>query len=240
MKTKRRSTVSNMETQQTPHQPPHQPPTASFAAAANTPAAAMRYTVVAISLHWLMAAMLFGMFGLGIYMTDLPLSPEKLQLYSWHKWAGVNLVLLVWLRLLWRVSHRPPPFPAQMTAGQKRAAHLGHVALYGFMLAIPLTGWLMSSAKGFQTVWFGVIPLPDLIEKNRELGEILALVHKGLAIGLMILVIGHTIMALKHQFKDRDGTLSRMLFGRRGKNLPQNVAFPQAATATPTAPFSSE
>lgn len=176
------------------------------------------YTAIAKSLHWLMAAMLFGLFGLGIYMADLPLSPEKLQLYSWHKWAGVTFFVLVWLRLLWRLGHRPPPFPVQMTPVQQRAAHLGHVALYAFMLAIPLSGWLMSSAKGFQTVWFGLIPLPDLIEKNRELGEVLVLVHKGLAITLMVLVIGHTAMALKHQFKDRDGTLSRMLFGmgRRG------------------------
>lgn len=98
----------------------------------------------------------------------------------------------------------------------------------------------MSSAKGFQTVWFGVIPLPDLIEKNRQLGEILVLVHKGLAIALMILVIGHTVMALKHQFKDRDGTLSRMLFGRRDKSLPQNAALPQTTTATPTVTSPSE
>ena len=197
----------------------HQPSTSPRAASADDPALERSYTAVAKGLHWLMAVMLFGLFGLGIYMADLPLSPEKLQLYSWHKWAGVTFFVLVWLRLLWRVSHRPPPFPAQMTAGQQRAAHLGHLALYVFMAVIPLSGWLMSSAKGFQTVWFGMVPLPDLIEKNRELGEILVLVHKGLAVSLMILVIGHLVMALKHQFKDRDGTLSRMLFGSRRRVL---------------------
>jgi len=190
----------------------HQAQISPSAAVADASELGGGYTAVAKGLHWLMAVMLFGLFGLGIYMADLPLSPEKLQLYSWHKWAGVTFFVLVWLRLLWRVSHRPPPFPAQMSAGQQRAAHLGHIALYVFMLAIPLSGWLMSSAKGFQTVWFGMIPLPDLVEKNRELGEILALVHKGFGIALMILVIGHIAMALKHQFKDRDGTLSRMLF----------------------------
>lgn len=196
------------------------------------------YTMVAKSLHWLMAVMLLGLFGLGLYMADLPLSPEKLQLYSWHKWAGVTFFLLVWLRLLWRVSHRPPPFPVQMRAGQQRAAHLGHLALYVFMLAIPLSGWLMSSAKGFQTVWFGVVPLPDLIDKNRELGEILVLVHKGFGIALMILVIGHIAMALKHQFKDRDGTLSRMLFSARRKgSRPLAI---QTTIATPTRPSPSE
>jgi len=203
--------------------------------AADTPDVVVGYTRVAKGLHWLMAVMIFGLFGLGIYMTDLPLSPEKLQLYSWHKWAGVTFFTLVWLRLIWRASHRPPPLPAQMTAGQQRAAHLGHAALYVFMLAIPLSGWLMSSAKGFQTVWFGIIPLPDLIEKNRELGDILVLVHKGLAVSLMILAVGHTVMALKHHFKDRDGTLSRMLFGGR----PQG-ATPASAQTRPSSAFPSE
>lgn len=223
----------------------NQPPSdqhlgSSSVAITSAPEAGHGYTAIAKTLHWIMAAILFGLFGLGIYMADLPLSPEKLQLYSWHKWAGVTFFLLVWLRLLWRATHRPPPFPVQMTAGQKRAAHLGHLALYVLMLAIPLSGWLMSSAKGFQTVWFGVIPLPDLIERNRELGDILVLVHKGLAVSLMILVIGHTTMALKHQFKDRDGTLSRMLFGRLGRSPAPSAVVPQATTATPTATFSSE
>ena len=215
-----------------------QAPTPPSAALSDAPERASGYTAVAKGLHWLMAVMLFGLFGLGIYMADLPLSPEKLQLYSWHKWAGVTFFLLVWLRLLWRISHRPPPFPAQMSAGQQRAAHLGHIALYIFMLAIPLSGWLMSSAKGFQTVWFGVIPLPDLIEKNRELGEVLVLVHKGIGIALMILVIGHIAMALKHQFRDRDGTLSRMLFGpnRRGTRS----AITQTTVTTSTTSSRSE
>jgi len=174
----------------------------------------LRYTPVAKGLHWVMAVMLFGSFALGIYMTDLPLSPEKLQLYSWHKWAGVSFFLLVWIRLIWRLRNRPPPLPAHMSGRQVRAAQWGHAALYILMFVIPLSGWLMSSAKGFQTVWFGVVPLPDLLQKNRELGDALVLVHKGLNISLMVLVLGHVAMALKHQFKDRDGLLTRMLFHR--------------------------
>ncbi|MGA1253855.1 MAG: cytochrome b [Burkholderiaceae bacterium] len=174
----------------------------------------LRYTPVAKGLHWIMAAMLFGSFALGIYMTDLPLSPEKLQLYSWHKWAGVTFFLMVWFRLIWRLRNSPPPFPAHMSARQVRAAHWGHAALYILMFVIPLSGWLMSSAKGFQTVWFGIVPLPDLLEKNRELGDVLVLVHKGLNISLLVLVIGHVAMALKHQFKDRDGLLTRMMIHR--------------------------
>ena len=212
----------------------HRMPTSLSGHIANAPASGGGYTAFAKTLHWLMAVMLFGLFGLGIYLADLPLSPEKLQLYAWHKWAGVTVFLLVWVRLLWRISHRPPPFPAQMTAAQQRAAHFGHLALYGFMLAIPLSGWLMSSAKGFQTVWFGVLPLPDLIGKDRELGEILVLVHKSLAITLMTLVLGHIAMALKHQFKDRDGTLSRMLFNLRTKTARTEASQTPGSTPNPS------
>ena len=73
----------------------------------------MSYTKTAKALHWLMAALLFGLLGIGFYMHDLPLSPEKLQLYSWHKWAGVTAFLLVAFRLFWRLAHRPPALRAR-------------------------------------------------------------------------------------------------------------------------------
>ena len=150
--------------------------------------AVKHYTGTAKVLHWLMAILLFGLLALGSYMQDLPLSPEKLQFYSWHKWAGVSAFLLVLLRLLWRITHRPPALPETMPKLLQFAAHAGHLALYGLMLAIPLSGWLMSSAKGFQTVWFGVLPIPDLLDKNKELGA-----------------------ALKHHFIDKDDILIRIL-----------------------------
>ncbi|HNB06080.1 MAG TPA: cytochrome b, partial [Thauera aminoaromatica] len=115
------------------------------------------YTATAKLLHWLIALMIFGMLGFGFYMTGLDLSPTKLELYSWHKWAGVTVFLLVLVRLAWRIGHRPPALPAHMPAIERLAAHAGHHLLYLLMLAIPLSGWLMSSAKGFQTVWFGVL-----------------------------------------------------------------------------------
>ena len=90
-------------------------------------------------------------------------------------------------------------------------AHLGHLALYGLMIAIPLSGWLMSSAKGFQTVYFGVLPIPDLLAKNPELGELLATLHGGLNLLLVLTVLGHAAAALKHHFVDRDDVLRRML-----------------------------
>ena len=170
-----------------------------------------RYTPVAIALHWLMALLLVGLFGVGLYMSDLTLSPWKLKVYSWHKWAGVTVFGLVLIRLLWRALHRPPTLPDGMPLLMQRAAHLGHALLYILMVAIPLAGWLMSSAKGFQTVYFGVLPIPDLLAKDKALGELLANVHAALAYVLAVVVAGHAAVALKHHLFDRDDILIRML-----------------------------
>jgi cytochrome b561 len=170
-----------------------------------------RYTRTAITLHWLIALAILGTFGLGVYMHELPLSPTKLQLYSWHKWAGVSIFMLVIVRLAWRITHPAPPLPETMPAPLRLAAHGAHWALYGLMFAIPLSGWLMSSAKGFQTVWFGVLPLPDLVAKDKALGETLAGIHEALNWTLLTLVVLHAAAALKHHFIDRDTVLTRML-----------------------------
>ncbi len=172
---------------------------------------AHQYTQTAKSLHWLMAILLFGLLALGFYMHDLPLSPEKLQLYSWHKWAGVTAFLLVLVRLAWRVTHRPPALPDSMPKTMQLAAHAGHLGLYLLMLAIPLSGWLMSSAKGFQTVWFGVLPIPDLLDKNKELGDLLQQLHMLLNLAFIAILAGHIGAALKHHFIDKDDILTRML-----------------------------
>lgn len=172
---------------------------------------APRYTTAALLLHWLMALLLTILFAVGLYMVDLPLSPQKLKIYSWHKWAGVTAFLLVLLRLAWRFGHPAPALPKTMPAWQKSAAHGMHHLLYLLMIAIPISGWLMSSAKGFQTVYFGVLPLPDLVAKNRELGKTLEEVHEVLANGLALLVLAHIGAALKHHLLDRDDVLSRML-----------------------------
>ena len=172
------------------------------------------YTAVAKSLHWLTALLILGMLALGFYMTDLPLSPDKLQYYAWHKWAGVSVFLLVWLRLAWRLMFPPPALPAGLSSAMALAAHAGHWALYALMVVIPLTGWLMSSAKGFQTVWFGVLPLPDLLAKDKALGDQLAQLHWALNVGLLLLIAGHAAAALWHHLVHKDDTLRRMLPAR--------------------------
>ena len=177
----------------------------------STSTQASGYTRTAIALHWLIAVALAGSFALGLYMHELPLSPQKLKLYSWHKWAGVTIFLFVTLRLAWRLGHRPPALPIAMPAWQRQAAAATHVLLYVLMFAVPLSGWLMSSAKGFQTVWFGVLPLPDLLEKNKELGDLLQTVHMSLNLLFVAVIAGHIGAALKHHFIDKDDILTRML-----------------------------
>ncbi len=172
-----------------------------------------RYTKTAKGLHWLMAVLFFGMLGLGFYMQGLPLSPDKLKLYSWHKWVGVTVFLLALFRIAWRVTHQPPALPSSMPRLMQIAAHAGHHMLYMLMFLIPLSGWLMSSAKGFQTVWFGILPIPDLIEKNKLLGDLLQTVHVSLNYLFIAVLIGHIGAALKHHFIDKDDILTRMLPG---------------------------
>ena len=177
--------------------------------------AAVRYSTPAIVLHWLVALLIFVGFPLGLYMVDLPLSPDKLKLYSYHKWIGITILLLASLRVMWRGTHTPPPLPDDMARWQRLASQVVHGLLYLLILAIPLSGWLMSSAKGFQTVWFGVLPLPDLIGKDKALGDLLAGVHQALNFTLLALVILHVGAALKHHFMERRPFMQRMGWGKK-------------------------
>ena len=169
------------------------------------------YTAIAKLFHWGMAFIFAGIFALGFVMTDMPLSPEKLQYYAWHKWGGVCIFVLVWLRLVWRALNPPPAYSDTLSPLVKLTANLSHAAMYCLMIIIPVSGWLMSSAKGVSTVWFGVIPLPDLLQKDKELGHLLQDIHQTLNYLLLLLIAGHVAAALKHHYIEKDNILKRML-----------------------------
>ena len=175
---------------------------------------APRYTAPAIALHWLLALLLIGSFSMGTYMSDLPFSPFRLKLYNWHKWAGVTILVLSFVRLAWRISHRPPADLA-MPAWQAKAAHATHHLLYALFFIVPLVGWAYSSAAGFPIVWFGVLPLPDFVPVDKALAEAIKPWHERSAMLMAALVLLHVAGAVKHQFIDRDGLIARMRL-RRG------------------------
>ncbi|WP_091530715.1 cytochrome b [Fontimonas thermophila] len=170
-----------------------------------------RYGALAQLGHWLTVLLLVGVFGLGFYMVDLPLSPARVKLFAYHKWIGVTVFAVAVLRLIWRAVSPPPPLPDTLRPWERQLAALTHRLLYLLVLAVPLSGWLMSSAKGFQTVWLGVLPIPDLLDKNPALGAALQRVHFALNKLLLAVVVLHVGAALKHHFIDRDTVLLRML-----------------------------
>lgn len=182
--------------------------------AATSPAAPARYDNVAIVFHWLLVLLLVGAFGVGTYMSDLPFSIQRVKLFNWHKWAGMTILALTLLRLLWRLGHTPPPQPPA-PHWQQRAATLTHAAMYLLCLVIPLVGWAYTSAAGVPVVLYGVLPLPDLLAKDKELADLIKPWHAALAYALAALVLLHVAAALKHHFIDRDGLLARMRPGRR-------------------------
>lgn len=180
----------------------------------STSSASGRYNPTAIALHWLLAAAILAVFALGLYMHELPLSPLRLKLYSWHKWAGMCILALSLLRLVRRITHRPPPLPAAMSAAMpawQRAAHHGvHHLMYLLFFAVPLVGWAYSSAAGFPIVLFGVWQLPDFVPVSKELAQAIKPWHELTAFALIGLAGLHVAAALKHQWIDRDGLLDRM------------------------------
>ena len=180
------------------------------------PTAAPRYAAPAQLAHWLIALLIASGCTLGFIMVDQKISPTTLKLFAYHKWIGVTVFLLALLRLVGRLAVPPPPLPASTAPWQRRAAEITHRLLYLLIFAVPLSGWLMSSAKGFQTVYLKLIPIPDLLDKNPALGAALTEVHESLVWLLLGTVALHVAAALKHHFVDRDGVLLRMLprFGR--------------------------
>jgi len=175
-----------------------------------TAAAPARYTATAIALHWLIAALIVCGFTLGLSMVGLPLSRQKLQWYAWHKWIGITVFLLSCARVAWRWTHAPPPSPP-MPEWQRRSAAVSHVLLYVLLLVIPISGYLYSSSTGVQVVYLGLVPLPDLVPKDKALAAALRACHVGLNFTLLTLVCVHATAALRHHFIDRDTVLRRML-----------------------------
>ena len=173
-----------------------------------------RYTSAAIGLHWLIAALIGVALVMGWVMTDMAISPQKLKLYNWHKWVGITVLWLAAVRILWRVTHRPPAM-VTMPAWQRIAAHALHGVLYLLMLAQPLSGWIFSNASGYPIVYLRLLPLPNLVGKNKQLADQWQEIHETLGWLLVAVLVVHALAALKHHLIDKDDTLRRMLPERK-------------------------
>jgi cytochrome b561 len=198
--------------------------------APDTPAPAQkapvgRYTRMAIALHWIIALFIAFNVGLALSVDFLPDSAVR-PVIDLHKSIGITVLGLVILRILWRVSHRPPSFPVTYSAPERISAHAVHYVLYALMLALPLSGWLHDSAwrdaatHPMRLFWLFEWPrLPFIMTLPAGLKEDLHTrfgeLHTWLGYALYGLFVLHVGGALKHQWFDREAELQRMLPGTR-------------------------
>jgi cytochrome b561 len=170
----------------------------------------MAYHPVAKSLHWITAPLVLGLFGIGLWMTGLPISLLKLQVYAWHKWIGLTVLAFTLLRLLWRWRSPPPPLPPSVAPWEMKLAPVVHWTLLALLLAMPVSGWLMSSAAGVSVMWFGFIPMPDLVPRDQDLFAALRGTHYVLSRLLILAIVLHLAAVIRHDVLRRDGIFRRM------------------------------
>ncbi len=159
---------------------------------------AMRWGGVAKGFHWLMAVMIVLAIVLGVVAEEMPLSPAKLKVFILHKSVGISILALVILRIVWRVTQKAPGAPTGISALNKKLANLGHFALYGLMLLLPVSGWILNSAADFPFRWFGLFAVPSITSPNEELHELSESIHVFAAWVLLVVFLGHAVMAIKH------------------------------------------
>lgn len=175
---------------------------------------AVSYGWPAQFLHWSVAALIVTQFVLAKLAERAEDDGSKitqLALLANHKSVGITILSLALLRTSWRFLAPPPALPAAMPSWQILASKLSHRLLYILIFALPLTGWLMSSASAYTVSWFNLFELPDLVAPDTRLKETLLDAHHLLAKVLFVLASVHIIAALKHHFVDKDDILRRMI-----------------------------
>jgi cytochrome b561 len=169
-----------------------------------------RWGSVAQTLHWLIVALIITQVILALTASQLH-GMAKLAMLARHKSVGITILMLAVVRLLWRFANPTPPLPATLKPYERFLAHFTHAALYFLIFAMPISGWVMTSARGFPVSWFSLFQLPDLVAKNRPLYEAMLTTHEALAWSLGAVATLHLLAALKHHFVLKDTILRRML-----------------------------
>lgn len=177
-----------------------------------TPVSPNRYGAIARWLHWTMFALIAVQIVGGFFLEDLPKGSALRGLaFDGHETLGIVAILLVLARVFWKLSH-PGPDP-EGAAWQRTLAKAGHAALYVLMIAVPVVGYAMVDAKGYDVAFFGWSG-PDFLAKDADLAKTLNRLHERLAWALTGLVALHVAAAFWHHFGLRDGTMRRMLPAR--------------------------
>jgi cytochrome b561 len=163
------------------------------------------------TLHWLIVLLIINQWVIAARADSLPLGAAKLQALAWHKSFGMTILALAIVRLVWRWMNPVPTLDDVTRSWEKRLANLSHVLLYALIFAMPVTGWLMSSARNFPVSWFGLFQLPDLVGPDKSLYQRMNGLHETLFAVLVCVALLHIAGALKHHFIDKNDVLKRML-----------------------------
>ncbi len=174
----------------------------------NTPA---QYGLVSQFFHWAIVVLVLFQFTWAWRIDQADGFRAQLELTTQHKTVGMLVLGLVVLRLLWRVFNRPPPLPGNMKGWEQKLAGFTHWLLYGLILAMPVSGWLYTSAAGYADQWWGPVNFPALIEPSDSLQDLFGAVHGWLALTLGLVALVHLLAALRHHFLLGDDVLKRML-----------------------------
>ena len=178
-----------------------------------------RYSNISILLHWLIAGLLITNVLIAIAMHSDP------AWFVWHKSIGIAVLLLTFVRILWRMTHPWPRFPDTMPNWERAASRTTHIAFYVLLLAVPLLGWAaVSAGRNGTGMLFGGIQWFDLpVGKSKELRDLFGDLHGWVVYGTLGLIAAHIGGALKHQFFDEDVVFHRMLPGLKQSHMDGEI-----------------
>jgi cytochrome b561 len=162
------------------------------------------------SLHWLIVLLVISQWAIVQYAEGLPLAAKGSPL-NLHKSIGMTILALAVIRLVWRLANPVPSLEGLAASWEQKLARLSHVMLYAMLFAMPITGWMMSSARNFPVSWFGQFQFPDLVSPSRTLYQRMNDLHETLFAVLALVALLHVAGAIKHHFIDRNEVLRRML-----------------------------
>ena len=171
----------------------------------------LQYDVVAKLLHWLTVLLIITQFAVAWTMPDISRGTKPIGLISWHLSVGAAILFVALVRLGWRLTHRAPPPPSNLSPVLQTVSRTTHFLLYALLVILPLMGWANASARGWAVTLFGLIPLPTLVAHSSLLGRKMGDIHATTALILLAVIALHVAGALYHALVLRDRTVQRML-----------------------------